>query len=157
MKVVDILCIARFNCFQHIPDHEKPPVFKMILDVVSKHYSLDHVLQLFDGAFKLNRWTTFVAIVKEVRFNLRRFGIRPRTPLDSDLILQLFMEEEDPNLAAKILKTLLDFSFAFPEPDEAQRSTWNICTHLLLNTHKREDKMSGLSLMSSLTPLFCDP
>lgn len=157
MKLIDILCIARFNCFQHIPDDEKLPVFKTILDIASKHYSFEQVIQHFDGAFKLNRWTEFIVIVKEVRFNLRRFGIRPRTPLDADLMLQIFMEEEDPNLAAKILKTLLDFSFTFPEPDEAQRSTWNICTHLLLNTHKREDKMSALSLMSSLTPVFCDP
>lgn len=152
MNVVDILCVSRFQCFQHVPDHVKRPIYQTLLRLAARRYVFAPLTNLFDNAFKTNRWMFLSDIVRQIkRAYPASKSVRKEEDgwLDTELVLALFEEESDPALARSILHVLLRF---FPYTQhldaESRRKAWNIGTHLLLNAGNPDDKQAALAFLS---------
>jgi hypothetical protein len=151
LNAVDLLCLCRFEHFQHVPDDVKRPVYVHILHLVQRNYQFGHLIQIFEKAFISNRWTYFVKIIYEIRKHIRKYPLCLPN-VDTELILQLFEEEATPQGAHDILRSLLAFVVNIPRPDEHQQSAWNVGTNLLLNASSSEDKRAALVFLCAHIP-----
>lgn len=144
MKTADIVCICRFQCFQHIPLDLKLPAFRRILRWAERGIVYASIASSFDRVFKQNRWCAFKNLLDRIDRHVRGLGVVFKPPCwDIDLMLALFCEQSDPNDAHSVLQTLHDFCWQHRNSPES-RSPWAIGTHLLSNAKTAEDTQAAL-------------
>ncbi len=125
------LISARFEVFFHVPDSEKYAFFRKFIHAPFHDPSFCKVL---DGIFQTNQYELLKKLIKDM-YKQERITWFPNK--DIDLILYLFWEEPDPELAKKILLLLK------PQPYELERTVVN----LLFSAHCSQDKHVALCIL----------
>ncbi len=126
------LVSARFNIFYHVPDTDKKVFFRKFIHAPFHDSSFCDVI---DGIFQTNQYQLLKKLIKDM-YKQGRVVIFPYK--DIDIVLQLFWEEPDPDLAGRILMQLL-------KPNEPELE--KIVLNLLFSASCSQDKQVALCII----------
>lgn len=131
------LTLARFEVFYHVPDSEKKPLFRKFIRAPFEEVGFREVLnQIFN--------TNQFAVLQNLMRNLSRSRkLRNDPNKDLDLILTLFWQESDPQIAHQILLHCMRWDARTPAKKEIQTMAQN----LLFSAGCPQDKWAALCLL----------
>lgn len=139
MNNIQLCHSVRFDLYHHIPPSEKRIVLRHILQLPLYYRDLQ---DLFGETLKLNQFTELVKVLRAVRVKKSGFPRKVFPNKDLDEIIDLYMEEPDPELASILLDTLYNFII-----NESNQYVWNFGLNLLHSATSKEDKQAAILYM----------
>ncbi len=135
--IAKYLTSARFEVFYHVPDSEKWQFFRHLLQAPFYDPSF---CEIINQIYATNQYELLKKIVKQMRQQNRivSFG-----EMDIDLILHLFWEEKDPQLAYSILTHFLQWNYS----NEANKQIVQIASNLIFSASCSQDKLAALCIL----------
>lgn len=135
--IAKYLTSARFEVFYHVPDSEKWQFFHHLLQAPFNDSSFCKVV---NQIYETNQFELLKKIVKQMRQQKRitLFGEK-----DIGLILHLFWDEKDPNIAHSILTHFLQWNCSTDEG----KQMFKIASNLILSASCSQDKQAALCIL----------
>ncbi len=137
----DVLSHVRFIWFPFTPPREKADLCYRLLFINAECPQFQQILHKL---VSVNRFEDLRRLVSRIRSRMKRESrLQGDLQADMDLIVGLYLAEEDPALATDILATLLRFPFYMFS------SEWNVGTNLLFSATSAEDKRAALCFLKA--------
>ncbi len=135
-----IITLFRFELFQHIPEDEKLPYIKQLIQFPFDNHRVCEITEKVFVTNQLWQIRKLIHDTKKAKLLLQRHRYK-----DYDFILQLYMAEKSPDLSGKLLYTLLNFSII----NEDCKKKWDMTMNLLFSASCEQDKIAALYFLNA--------
>jgi hypothetical protein len=139
MEVAQLVCFVRFEAFPFVPPEQKRHVIRRLFEMDVGHPEFQKFLQ---PLLQLNQYIQFYKTLKYWK-KTGEFRKPLHLSLDIELVETLFWQEENAEIAQRLLAALLG-------SQKSHISLWNSAVNLWMSASSMEDKKHVLAFMDTV-------